>query len=122
MKKLILSFGFALKGIRYAFTTQQNFRIHTLAALVAVCAGYLLQLSTDEWQWVMLCIMLVLVAELLNTAIEALTDLVSPGYNKLAGHVKDISAAAVLITALFALVTGIIIFVPKLYLLIRHVA
>jgi diacylglycerol kinase (ATP) len=119
MKKLINSFGFAIKGIRYAFATQQNFRIHVVAAILAVATGYLLRLNTDEWQWIILCIMLVLVAELLNTAIEALTDLASPGYNKLAGHVKDISAAAVLIVALFALVTGTIIFVPKLLLLLH---
>ncbi|TSD64007.1 diacylglycerol kinase family protein [Inquilinus sp. KBS0705] len=122
MKKLIRSFGFAFKGIAYAFNTQQNFRIHTVAAILAIALGWFLKLNVDEWQWVALCIMLVLVAELLNTAIETLTDLVSPGYNKLAGHVKDISAAAVLITAFFALVTGLIIFVPKLLLLLKHAA
>ncbi|WP_374951820.1 diacylglycerol kinase family protein [Mucilaginibacter sp.] len=119
MKKLLLSFGFAFKGIRYAFTTQQNFRIHVFAAILAIAFGLFLHISGDEWQWVMLCIMLMLVAELLNTAIEALVDLVSPGYNKLAGHVKDVAAAAALVVAVFSLITGIIIFVPKLLALVN---
>ncbi|HEK21681.1 MULTISPECIES: diacylglycerol kinase family protein [unclassified Mucilaginibacter] len=114
MKKLIRSFGFAFKGFRYAFTTQQNFRIHVFAAIAALLLGWYLHISVNEWQWVILCIMLMLVTEMLNTAIEALTDLVSPDYNKLAGHVKDISAGAVLLVALFSLVTGGIIFLPKI--------
>jgi diacylglycerol kinase (ATP) len=122
MKKLIRSFGFAFKGLTYAFTTQQNFRIHIVAAIIAVGMGCFLHINIDEWQWVMLCIMLMLVTELLNTGIETLTDLVSPGYNKLAGHVKDISAAAVLLVALFSLVTGAVIFAPKILLLLQHVA
>jgi diacylglycerol kinase (ATP) len=122
MKKLISSFGFAFKGLTYAFTTQQNFRIHISAAIIAVGMGFFLHINIDEWQWVMLCIMLMLVTELLNTGIETLTDLVSPGYNKLAGHVKDISAAAVLLVALFSLVTGGVIFVPKILLLLQHAA
>ena len=122
MNKLIRSFGFAFKGLRYALATQQNFRIHVGAAVVAGAMGYWLHISGDEWQWVMLCIMLVLVTELLNTGIEALTDLVSPGFNELAGHVKDVCAAAVLLTALFSLITGAIIFIPKILLLIQHAA
>jgi diacylglycerol kinase len=122
MKKLIRSFGYAFKGIGYATTTQLNFRIHLTATLLAFFMGYALHISTNEWQWIFLCIALVLITELLNTAIEFLTDLVSPGYNELAGHVKDVSAGAVVIAAFFALITGLIIFLPKLLLLIHHAA
>jgi diacylglycerol kinase (ATP) len=117
MKKFILSVGFALKGLKYAFTSQQNFRIQTSIALIAIALGLYFNLSASEWHWIMLCIAMVLVMELFNTGIETLTDLVSPGYNKLAGHVKDISAAGVLIMAIFTLITGIIIFLPKILLL-----
>jgi diacylglycerol kinase (ATP) len=79
--------------------------------------GYLLHISTSEWLWVALCITLVLVTEIFNTMIETLTDLVSPGYNEKAGHIKDMSAGAVVIAAIFALITGLIIFLPKLLLL-----
>ncbi|WP_454803445.1 diacylglycerol kinase family protein [Mucilaginibacter phyllosphaerae] len=121
MKKFIRSVGFALKGLRYAFITQLNFRIQVSAACLAIALGLYLNINTQEWHWISLCIALVLVLELFNTGIEALVDLVSPGYNKLAGHVKDVSAAAVLMMALFTLITGIIIFLPKL-LLLFHVA
>jgi diacylglycerol kinase len=119
MKKLIMSFGYAFKGVAYASKTQLNFRIHLTATVFAVIMGYWLNISATEWLWVALCITLVLVAEIFNTMIESLTDLVSPGYNQKAGHIKDMSAGAVVITAIFALITGIVIFLPKLLLLIR---
>ncbi|MBK0378055.1 diacylglycerol kinase family protein [Mucilaginibacter segetis] len=120
MKELISGFGFAFKGLKYAFATQLNFRIHTAAGFVAILAGALLHINNSEWLWVALCITMVLLTELLNTGVETLTDLVSPGYNKLAGHVKDITAAAVLITAIFALISGLVIFLPKILLLVTH--
>jgi len=122
MKKFLRGFGYAFRGINYAIKTQLNFRVHLVATFLAVFFGLALHISVNEWQWIMLCVTLVLTAELFNTAIEFLTDLVSPEYNKLAGHVKDISAGAVLITAIFALATGLIIFLPKLQLLIQHAA
>ena len=120
MKKLIRSFGYAFKGVAYAAATQLNFRIHLTAAILAISLGFILHISVDEWEWVGLSITLVLVAEIFNTMIEALTDLVSPGFNEKAGHIKDMSAGAVVITAVFALTTGLIIFLPKLSLLINH--
>jgi len=122
MKKFIRGFGYALNGIWQAAATQLNFRVHLVAALMAVYAGYALHISTNEWLWIILCIAMVLVAELFNTALEFLTDLVSPEYNKKAGLVKDMAAGAVLITAICALAIGLIIFVPKLLLLIHHAA
>jgi len=121
MKKLISGFGFAFKGIGYAIATQLNFRVHLVAALIAGLLGYALQISAGEWIWVVCCIALVLAAELLNTAIEILTDMVSPEHNVKAGHVKDVAAGAVLITAIFALITGLIIFLPKI-LILAHAA
>lgn len=119
MKKLFRSFGYAFKGIAYTTKTQLNFRIHLGVTAVAVLLGICLRISVSEWQWIALCIALVLVCEIFNTMIETLVDLVSPGYNEKAGHIKDMSAGAVVIAALFALITGIIIFLPKLLLLIR---
>jgi diacylglycerol kinase (ATP) len=122
MRKFIRGFGYALNGIWHATATQLNFRVHLVAAIIALCAGYALHISNDEWLWIILCIAMVLVAELFNTALEFLTDLVSPEYNKKAGLVKDMGAGAVLITAICALVIGLIIFVPKLLILIHHAA
>jgi diacylglycerol kinase len=122
MKKLLRSFGYAFKGLAYAAKTQLNFRIHLFATVLAVAAGLWLHISTHDWEWIILSITFVLVAELFNTAIETLTDLVSPEYNELAGRVKDVSAGAVTVAAIFALITGLIVFLPKLLLLINHAA
>lgn len=119
MKKFIRGFGFAFNGLGYAAKTQLNFRVHLVASLLAVFMGYALHISVNEWLWIAFCIAIVLMAELFNTALEFLVDLVSPEYNKLAGHIKDIAAGAVLVAALFALLTGCIIFLPKLLLLIH---
>jgi diacylglycerol kinase (ATP) len=119
MKKFILSVGYAIEGLKHAFTTQLNFRIQVTVGLIAVALGFYLNISAGEWHWITLCIALVLMIELFNTGIEALVDLVSPGYNKLAGHVKDVSAAAVLIVAIFTVITGAIIFLPKILLLLH---
>jgi len=122
MKKLIRSFSYAFKGIGYATRTQLNFRIHLVATIIAALMGYALHISVNERQWLILCVAFVMTAELINTAIEFLTDLVSPEYNELAGHVKDVSAGAVVIAAVFALITGAIIFLPKLLALIHYAA
>ena len=122
MNKFIRGFGYALNGIWHASVTQLNFRVHLICTLIVVYAGYALHISPNEWLWIILCIALVLAAELFNTAIEFLTDLVSPEYNKKAGLVKDMSAGAVLVTAIGALAIGLIIFVPKLLALIHHAA
>jgi|ERR1700761_5202732 len=122
MKKLLRSFGYAFKGVAYATTTQLNFRIHLFATAIALILGYVLHISTGEWLWIALCITVVLVTELFNTMIEALVDFVSPGFNEVAGRVKDMAAGTVVIAAIFALITGIIIFLPKLLLLINHAA
>jgi diacylglycerol kinase (ATP) len=122
MNKFIRGFGYALNGIWHAAVTQLNFRVHLVCMIMAVCAGYALHISNTEWLWIILCIGMVLVAELFNTAIEFLTDLVSPEYNKKAGLVKDMSAGAVLITAITALIIGLNIFLPKLLVLIHYAA
>lgn len=119
MRKLIRGFGFAFKGIGYAIATQLNFRVHLIAALIAALMGYALHISANEWIWITFCIALVLATELFNTAVELLTDIVSPEYNIKAGHVKDAAAGAVLVTAIFALIASLIIFLPKILTLIH---
>ena len=122
MRKFIRGFGFAFKGIWHACKTQINFRVHLFCAAIALVLGWYLTLSTAEWLWITLCIGMVLLTELINTAIELLVDLVSPEYNEKAGRIKDMCAAAVLITAITALVIGLVIFVPKIILYFHHAA
>lgn len=111
---------FAWDGVRDSFKTEMNFRIHCLFALLALVLGFLLKINGNEWLWVLLSIFLVLAAELFNTALEALTNLVSPTWHPLAKKAKDAGAAAVLLVAIFSIVAGMIIFLPKLVQVIKH--
>lgn len=114
MKRFLKSFWYALKGLAYAFKTQLNFRVHCFFTIAAVVLGLYAQLNFSEWLWISLAIALVIILELINTAIEVIVDLISPEQNLKAGSIKDLSAASVLVAGLFALVVGLIIFVPKL--------
>jgi diacylglycerol kinase (ATP) len=122
IKKLIRSFGYAFKGVAYATASQLNFKIHLGVTAIALLMGWFLDISANEWLWIALCITIVLVTEIFNTMIETLVDLVSPGFNEKAGRIKDMSAGAVVIAAAFALITGLVIFLPKLIALITHAA
>ncbi len=112
--KRLESFKYAFQGIADLLRTQANARIHLAAAGAVFIAGLLLGLPATEWAVVALCMVMVFAAEALNTAIEYLTDLVSPEYHQLAGKAKDAAAAGVLFTAIGAAVAGLFIFVPKL--------
>jgi diacylglycerol kinase len=114
MQRFFRGFRFAFNGLTYAFSTQINFKFHVFAALCAIALGVYTNLSYAEWLWLCTAILFVLIIELLNTAIEVLVNLVSPEYNPKAGIIKDVSAAAVLMTAVFAVVVALFIFIPKL--------
>ena len=111
--KRVKSFEFAVQGIATFFRTQTNAWIHLSAALLAVIMGYICKINTTEWCWIVGAITLVFVTEMLNTAIEFLTDLASPSIHPLAKKVKDIAAGAVLISAIAAVIIAMIIFLPK---------
>ncbi len=114
IKKLIRSFKYPISGLRYAFKNEQNLDVHVLATVVVVILGFFLKISYFEWLTVLIIIGLVIATELINTAFEALVDLVSPEYHPLAKVVKDTAAAAVLVFAITAVIIGIIIFGPKI--------
>ncbi len=114
-RKRIKSFGFAFTGIYELFKSEPNARIHFLAAVCALIAGILLRISKSEWCVILIVIAIVWAAEAFNTVIEKLTDHLFPEYHETARIVKDISAGAVLVCAMAALVCGLIIFLPKLF-------
>lgn len=113
-QKRIKSFSYALHGIRLLFSSQANARIHLIVALLVIIAGLLFRISSAEWLVIVVCISLVIAMEAMNTAVEWLTDLVSPEYHPLAGKVKDVAAAAVLITVIGAVAAGLVIFIPRI--------
>lgn len=117
-RKRALGFVYAWRGIKALVLTEHNARIHVVAALCALLAGWVLEISAGEWIAVVICIGTVLMAEGFNSAIEAVCDMVSPGQHPLIGRAKDIAAGAVLLMAVAAVLVGAIIFIPKLIALL----
>jgi diacylglycerol kinase (ATP) len=113
-RRVIRSFGPAIRGLRFFLQSPSNAWVHLLAAILACILAYLLKISRIEWLALIVVITGVFVSEMLNTAIELLTDIVSPAYDERAGRLKDIAAGAVLVAALAALATAVFIFLPKL--------
>jgi diacylglycerol kinase len=113
------SFGHAFDGLAEAINNEPNFRTHVLIALLATCLGIVLGLTKTEWLILALTIILVLIMELFNTAMEAIVDLVSPQIHPKAKVAKDVSAAAVLLSAIFSLIVGVYLFLPKIILLLQ---
>lgn len=108
------SFSHAFSGIVQAFKTENNIKRHTLAAALTILAAVILDISTMEWIITLLLIGFVVVAELLNTAIEYTVDMVcGDTYNELAKYSKDIAAGATLVAAITAVIAGLVIYLPK---------
>ena len=114
ISRRIRSFGYAFRGIFFAFKTQHNIWIHSLAVVLVAAAGFIVKLNLLEWGLVVLAMGLVLVSEMINTAVEWLVDWVSPDYSEKAGLIKDVAAGAVLIAAIISVIIGVIIFLPKM--------
>ncbi|MBL7930579.1 MAG: diacylglycerol kinase family protein [Bacteroidia bacterium] len=108
------AFVYAFSGLWQVTKREAHIRIHLLATVLVVSAGFYFGLSSVEWVCICACIALVFCLEIINTAIEKLCDLVMPDQHPTIKYIKDISAAAVLIACGFAVVTGLIIFLPYL--------
>jgi len=111
---IVSSFGFAIEGIKEAFKNEPNFRIHTFISFVVVAVAYFLKFETLEWVVLFLTISFVIVSELINTVLEKVVDIASPKISPKAKVAKDVSAAAVLISAALAVVIAVMLFLPKI--------
>jgi len=111
------SFSYAFQGIRTAFRNEPNLRIHAVFAVLALTAGVILKLTTVEWLFLTFTIVWVISLELLNTVLEAVVDLVSPEVQGAAKIAKDVSAACVLVAAFLSVIVGIVLFLPKIFLM-----
>ncbi len=114
MRGLFASFKYAIAGIWRAFKQERNLKIHALAILAVVALGLCLDIERLEWLVLLLTIALVVGLELLNTAVEALVDLVTEEYRHFAAIAKNVAAGAVLFCAFVAVIIGLIIFIPYL--------
>jgi diacylglycerol kinase len=113
--KQIKSFKYAFQGIYTFFKTERNGRIHLLAATATVILGIYLGVDKTDWLWLSLAITLVIVAEMINTAIEQVCNRITTDQDEAIKAIKDISAGFVLICAFFSVILGAIIFSPYLF-------
>lgn len=109
------SFACAGAGVVHGLRTQRNVRIHAAATVLAAILAALLKISAAEWVMILLTVGLVWATELINTAVEATVDLISPEDHELARIAKDTSSGAVLVAAVMAVGVGAIIFGPRLW-------
>ena len=116
---LYKSFGYAFEGIFAGIRGERNMKIHCIAAVCVIVAGVLFHISVTEWCICLVLFGLILSLELVNTAIEAVVDLVTEDKKPLAKLAKDTAAGAVLIAAVMAAMAGLLIFVPKLVSLLK---
>lgn len=114
IRKRQRSLGYAWQGLRVFWKTEAHALVHATATVIAIIAGCLFHLSKDEWKWLLTATFLVWITEVLNTAVEKLADVVTPGYSIAIKQVKDMTAASVLLSAVLAVVIALIIFLPKI--------
>jgi diacylglycerol kinase len=119
VRRIVRSFGYAVEGLATIVRTQPNFWVHAIAACVALILGVALHLSPGEFAVLVLTIVVVLVAEAINTTAEAICDLVEPRTNPLVKRAKDVAAAGVLIAAIGAIFVALLLFAPRLFALGR---
>ena len=112
LERRIHSFKYAFKGIAQVVKTQANMRIHLLASIIVIAVASYLRISANHWCILILTILMVLVAEMFNTAIESICDAVTTEQNRHIAAAKDIAAAAVLVTAIASVIIGLLIFIP----------
>lgn len=116
MKKLIKSFQYAGRGIRYCLRNERNMRIHLIASVYVLIFSLFFSLSSLQYAVLVLLIALMFSAEMINTAIETLVNLVSPCYHQLARIAKDVAAGAVFVCATAAVLIGLLFFwKPEVY-------
>jgi diacylglycerol kinase len=117
--KFIKSFKYAFNGIMQCCFTERNFKTQIILAAIAMLFGFYFNLTRNEWIIILMCSSIVLSMELINTAIEKLSDHVCPTINPEIKMVKDMAAGAVLISSVLSFIAGAIIFLPKFYLLYK---
>ena len=114
IKKRLESFKYAFNGLKLLLKVEHNSRIHLFVTICVVIAGFLFGISLLEWMLIVFAIGFVFSMEIINSSIEKLADFVSPAKHETIKIVKDMAAAAVLVSAITAAIIGLIIFVPKI--------
>jgi len=110
---LIQSFKYALKGLAYVLKSEQNARIHLVIAVLVFVLGLLLNLSVIQLSVILFAIVIVFLAEIINTAFEKILDIIDDKRNIKIELIKDMAAGAVLIASITAFIVGVIVLIPR---------
>ena len=114
LKNRLKAVSYAAKGFWLLVSSESSIKVQIVISIIMTILGFIMKISATEWMFQLLAIGLVLVAESLNTAIERMADFIHPDFNKKIGIIKDISAGAAFFAAIFAIIIGLIIYVPKI--------
>lgn len=112
--KTLSTFIYAFQGIKHCYKNEFNFRNHLYLMSAVFLLSILFSINKTEWILVILCCLIVIITEIINTAIENICNLISKDFHPLIKNIKDISAAAVLISAIGSCIIGVLIFLPKI--------
>lgn len=123
MKKepLDKSFGYAFEGLWNTVKSERNMQIHLGFTVCVIIAGFIFRISVTEWMFCLVLFALVISLELVNTALEAAVDVATDEWRPLAKKAKDAAAGAVLVAAILAAVIGLLIFIPRLFILLHAI-
>ena len=119
--QFLKSLNYAWQGIKYCLRFEKNFRIQAIVVLITFLCGILFTINFTEWIFIIFCWALVLALEIINTAIEKLSDIVNASIHPVIKQVKDLSAGAVLFASIMSVLIGCIIFLPKINLVIKYI-
>lgn len=115
IKRLKKSFVYAWRGLIKTFKEEQNFKVHTFVTIIVVLLGILCGISASEWALLVIVIGLVLLLEIMNSAVERVSDVLKPRINTYVKEIKDIMAAGVMLAVIIAVLVGLIIFWPYIF-------
>ncbi len=114
-KRLFKSFRYAVKGLITVFREEQNLLIQSIVGVLIIFLGLYVGLSQMEWAVIVMMIGLVLLVEIINSAVERVSDVLKPRINSYVKEIKDVMAAAVMLASVIAVIVGLIVFVPHLF-------
>jgi diacylglycerol kinase len=112
MIRLFKSFKYAFRGLVKTFREEQNLQVHSLVAILVIVLGFVFKIQSWQWCAILVCIALVILMETVNSAVERLSDVLKPRIHDSVMDIKDIMAAAVMISSILAIAVGLIIFIP----------
>ena len=115
VKDRIRSFRFAIHGFHMMLKSQHNAWVHATATVLVIVLGFVCHINREEWCWIVLAMISVWTAEALNTSLEFIADVASPEFHPLVKSAKDVAAAAVMLSALGALIIGLLVLGPPLW-------